>query len=134
MHKQGYSEMKAGRRINDMAKIVASVLVLLSLTFTFGCSSTTTQTTTSPGTTTTPPTSSGTFQAMANLGLYQQMRYLPWSKRTRWHGAGSLGFRFRSGSICWHYSFCPECPSHAQLHIFVDAFDRPGNSLTYRQR
>ena len=99
MHKQGYSEMKAGRRINDMAKIVASILVLLSLTFTFGCSSSTQQTTTNPGTTTTPPTSSGTFQAMANLG---QTVYT--SKCATCHGANGQG---GTGPAVWGSGFVP---------------------------
>ena len=91
--------MKFGRRKNDMAKVVASVLVLLSLTVTFGCSSSTQQTTTPTVMTTTPPTSSGTFQTMANLG---QPVYT--SKCATCHGANGQG---GTGPAVWGSGFVP---------------------------
>ena len=90
--------MKDGRRINDMAKVVASVLVLLSLIFTFGCSSTTPPTTTNLGTTTTP-TGSGTFQAMANLG---QTVYT--NNCATCHGTSGQG---GTGPAVWGSGFIP---------------------------
>ena len=69
-----------------MVKVVASILVLLSLSFTFGCSSSTTQATTNPGITTTAPASSGSFSQLAELGSHVYS-----NSCARCHGANGQG-------------------------------------------
>ena len=112
-----------------MAKVFASVLVLLSLSFTFACSSSPSTTTTSPPTSN-QTSSGGTFQSLANQGLSVFSGKCATCHGTGGQGTGQGPALWGSGFIVGKYSGATLFATNAQAMLsFISStmpFNAPG--------